>query len=236
MTPERLGPILEAGLDKINISVDGMNPEQYKKFTGFDFDFDKFVEHVKWLDANKGACEVVIKIPGDLINDAQRKEFLDTFGDYCDRIFIENFAPCWPEFDVEAHTGIKITEGIYQQPIKPTDTCPYIFYSVSVNADGLVSSCFLDWGRKLLIGDLSNESLKEVWHSKKMNALRRQHLEGRRMENPVCSQCGQLSHCLPDNIDAFRSELLPHFLEYAGDHLGETPGTSTRRVIPVTRV
>jgi len=236
MTPERLGPILEAGLDKINISVDGMNPEQYKKFTGFDFDFDKFVEHVKWLDANKGACEVVIKIPGDLINDAQRKEFLDTFGDYCDRIFIENFAPCWPEFDVEAHTGIKITEGIYQQPIKPTDTCPYIFYSVSVNADGLVSSCFLDWGRKLLIGDLSKQSLKEVWHSKKMNALRRQHLEGRRMENPVCSQCGQLSHCLPDNIDAFRSELLPHFLEYAGDQLGETPGTGTRRVIPVSRV
>lgn len=234
ITPERLGPVLEAGLDKINISVDGMNREQYKKFTDFDFDFDKFVEHVKWLDANKGSCEVVIKIPGDLIDNLQRQEFLDTFGDYCDRIFIENFAPCWPEFDVEAHTGVKITEGIYQQPIKPTDTCPYIFYSVSVNADGLVSSCFLDWGRKLLIGDLSKQSLKEVWHSKKMNALRRQHLEGRRMENPVCSQCGQLSHCLPDNIDRYRDDLLPRFLEYAGDQLGETPGTGGRRVIPVT--
>ena len=236
MTPERLGPVLEAGLDKINISVDGMNREQYRKFTGFDFDFDKFVEHVKWLDANKGTCEVVIKIPGDLINDAQRQEFLDTFGDYCDRIFIENFAPCWPEFDVEAHTGIKITQGIYQQPIKPTDTCPYIFYSVSVNADGLVSSCFLDWGRKLLIGELSRQSLKEVWHSKQMNALRLQHLEGRRMENPVCSQCGQLSHCLPDNIDSYRTDLLPRFLEYAGDQLDDVPGSGGPRVLPVVKV
>ena len=236
MTPERLGPVLEAGLDKINISVDGMNREQYRKFTGFDFDFDKFVEHVKWLDANKGTCEVVIKIPGDLINDAQRQEFLDTFGDYCDRIFIENFAPCWPEFDVEAHTGIKITQGIYQQPIKPTDTCPYIFYSVSVNADGLVSSCFLDWGRKLLIGDLSKQSLKEVWHSKKMNTLRLQHLEGRRMENPVCSQCGQLSHCLPDNIDSYRADLLPRFLEYARDQLDDAPGSGGPQVIPAVKV
>lgn len=233
MTPERLGPVLEAGLDKINISVDGMNREQYRKFTGFDFDFGKFVEHVKWLDANKGNCEVVIKIPGDLINDIQRQEFLDTFGDYCDRIFIENFAPCWPEFDVEAHTGIKITQGIYQQPIKPTDTCPYIFYSVSINADGLVSSCFLDWGRKLLIGDMNQQTLREVWHSNKMNALRRQHLEGRRGENPVCSNCGQLSHCLPDNIDLYRDDLLPRFLEYAGNQLGSVPGMDGRRMIPV---
>lgn len=236
MTPERLGPVLEAGLDKINISVDGMNREQYKQFTGFDFDFDQFVEHVKWLDKNKGNCEVMIKIPGDLISEPQRQEFLDTFGNYCDRIFIENFAPCWPEFDVELHTGIKITEGIYQQPIKPTDTCPYIFYSMAINADGLVSSCFLDWGRKLLIGDVSHQSVKKIWHSEKMNALRLQHLEGQRKNNPVCSQCGQLSHCLPDNIDAFRAELLPHFLEYAGSQVGEVPGTSARRVIPVKMV
>ncbi len=234
MTPERLAPILEAGLDKINISVDGMTRETYREFTGFDFDFDKFVENVKWLGANKGNCEVVIKIPGELVTEAERKRFFDTFGDHCDRIFIENFAPCWPEFDVEAHTGVKITKGIYQQPVTPTDTCPYIFYSISVNADGLVSSCFLDWGRKLIVGNLATDSLKAVWHSKKMNALRRQHLEGRRAENPVCSKCGQLTHCLPDNIDSFRTELLPLFLEYAGEQLGDPPGAQSRRVFTLT--
>lgn len=233
MTPERMGPILEAGLDKINISVDGMNREQYKQFTGFDFDFDQFVNHVKWLYANKGDCEMVVKIPAELISEVQRQEFLDTFGDHCDRIFIENFAPCWPEFDVEQYTGVQITQGIYQQPVTPTDTCPYIFYSMSVNADGLVSSCFLDWGRKLLIGDTREKSLKSIWHSDEMNALRRQHLEGKRCENPVCSQCGQLSHCLPDNIDAYRTDLLPKFLQYAGDIGVSPPGMSRRTVVPI---
>ncbi|SEI10131.1 radical SAM additional 4Fe4S-binding SPASM domain-containing protein [Methylobacterium sp. 275MFSha3.1] len=211
LTPDRLGPVLEAGLDKINISVDGMTNGQYRTFTGFDFDFDRFVANVKWLYANKGNCEVVVKIPGELITSEQRQEFYDTFGDHCDRIFIENFAPCWPEFDIEAHTGIKITGGIYQQPISQTDTCPYIFYSVSVNADGLVSSCFLDWGRKLVVGDVKRDSLRSIWASDALNSLRLQHLEGRRCENAVCNACGQLSHCLPDNIDAHRPQILERF-------------------------
>ncbi|MEI6415052.1 MAG: radical SAM protein [Pseudomonadota bacterium] len=234
MTPTRLGPLLEAGLDKINISVDGMNRSQYLQFTGFDFDFAEFVDNVKWLYANKGNCEVVVKIPGELITEAQRQEFLDTFGDHCDRIFIENFAPCWPEFDVEAHTGVKITTGIYQQPPTPTDTCPYIFYSISVNADGLVSSCFLDWGRKLIVGDARKDSLKDIWHSDALNALRRQHLEGKRRQNPVCSRCGQLTHCLPDNIDAYRQQILPSFTSYA--QIPDTvavPGMQAGKSIPL---
>lgn len=211
MTPERMGPILEAGLDKINISVDGMNKEQYKKFTNFNFDFEKFVENVKWLYANKGDCEIVMKIPKELITEKQQQEFFDVFGDYCDRISLENFAPCWPQFDVEEKTGFKITEGIYNQPITRTETCPYIFYGMSVNADGLVSSCFLDWERRLIVGDVREHSLREIWNSAEFNELRLQHLEGRRNEHPVCNNCGQLTHCLPDNIDPYQPVLLERF-------------------------
>jgi radical SAM protein with 4Fe4S-binding SPASM domain len=212
ITPDRVGPVLQAGIDKINISVDGMDDDSYMRFTGFKFDFREFVDNVKWVYANKGKCEIVCKIPGELITEAQRQEFFDTFGDHCDRIFVENFAPCWPEFDVEAHSGMKISdEGIYRQGIGDTDTCPYIFYGYSVNADGLVSSCFLDWGRKLVIGDVRRQSMKEIWNSERMNALRLMHLEGRRRENSVCGKCGQLSHCLPDNIDAHRPMLLEKF-------------------------
>jgi len=230
LSPERVGPVLEAGIDKINISVDGMNEETYLRFTGFKFDFKKFVENIKWIDANKGNCEIVVKIPGELITEAQRQEFFDTFGDHCDRIFVENFAPCWPEFDIEKHTGVKISKGIYQQDIVETDTCPYIFYGYSVNADGLVSSCFLDWGRKLVIGDVRTQSMKSIWNSDAMNALRLQHLDGRRKQNQVCGNCGQLSHCLPDNIDAHRPMLLEKFKSRVViDPDLEPPGGTNRR-------
>lgn len=215
--PERMGPILEAGLDKVNISVDGMTPEQYKRFTKYDFDFARFVDNVRWLYEHRGSCEIVIKIPAELITEAQKQEFYDTFGDYCDRIFIENFAPCWPDFDVETRLGVKITQGIYQQPITPTDTCPYIFYSMSINSDGLASACFLDWERRLLIGDARRQTLAEIWNSAEFNALRVLMLKGGRKNHDVCSKCGQLTHCLPDNIDPFRDELLTRLLASMGD-------------------
>jgi len=213
MTKERLKPVLDAGIDKINISIDGMNNETYLNFTKTKLEFSKIVENVKWLYKNKGNTEVAVKIPRDIINEKEEKEFFETFGNYADRIFVENFAPCWPEFDVEKHTGVKITKGIYQQDITETDICPYIFYSFSVNADGLVSSCFLDWKRKLIIGDVRVESMKDIWNSKKMNQLRLMHLEKKRKNIDACSSCGQLSHCLPDNIDKFANEIKENFLK-----------------------
>ncbi len=233
-TPERLAAVLEAGLDKINISVDGMSNAQYREFTGFDLDFERFVDNVRWLYANKGDCEVMVKIPAELLKAGQRELFLQTFGNHCDRIFIENFAPCWPEFDVEAHTGFTISQGIYQQEVQRTDTCPYIFYSMSVNADGQVSSCFLDWRRKLTIGDVRHESLADIWRGDAMNALRLQHLQGQRHGNPVCGSCGQLTHCLPDNIDPWREKLLARFEQTVHVPSGTpTPGMTTPRVIPL---
>lgn len=212
MTPERAGPVLDAGIDKINISIDGMNNKTYLEFTKAKVDFEKIVNNVKWVYDNKGHTEIVVKIPGDIINDSDKKLFYETFGNHCDRIFIENFAPCWPEFDVEHHTGIKITQGIYQQEISDTNICPYIFYSYSVNADGLVSSCFLDWQRKLAIGNVRDQSMKEIWNSKKMNKLRLLHLNGNRKKCETCGSCGQLTHCLPDNIDKHANLVLKNFL------------------------
>lgn len=209
--PSRIGPVLEAGIDKINVSVDGMTRDTYKEFVGVDFDFDKFVKNVRWLYFNKGDCEIVVKIPSELITEAQKQDFFQTFGNHADRIFVENFAPCWPQFDIEQHTGVKISKGIYQQAITETEICPYIFYSYSVNSDGQVSSCFLDWGRKLIIGDTRFQTMKEIWNSDEMNRLRLMHLEGKRRNNPVCGSCGQLSHCLPDNIDPYREQILQKF-------------------------
>jgi hypothetical protein len=53
--------------------------------------------------------------------------------------------------------------------------------------------------------------MKQIWNSERMNALRLQHLQGRRRDNGVCANCGQLSHCLPDNIDSHRPMLLEKF-------------------------
>jgi len=212
LTPEKSLELVAAGLDRINISVDGLSDEDFLKYTQTKVNFETFVEQIRFLYQNKGDCEVCIKMPGDFLTEDEKKKFFDTFGDYCDRISLENFAPCWPEFDVEERVGVDISAGIYNNPIGNVQTCPYIFYSVSVNSDGSVSLCFLDWARKLVVGDLRHQSLAEVWNGDALFQHRVAHLRGDKNANPVCAECGQLTHCLPDNIDPYAAELLEKVL------------------------
>ncbi len=212
LEPERIKPILEAGLDRINISVNAMSDQQFLEFSGVKVNFNTYVENIRNLYEMKGDCEVCIKIAGDFLSEEEKVRFYDTFGDYADRIFIENVAPCWPEFNVEDRLGVEITKGIYDQPIGDVNTCPYMFYSISVNSDGSVSLCFLDWAHKLIIGDVRKQTLKEIWAGDALFGHQIAHLRGKRKENPVCGQCGQLAYCQPDNIDPYVDVLAERLL------------------------
>lgn len=204
MTPERVGPVLEAGIDRINVSVEALDAAGYRSIAGVSYDPAKLVENVKWLYANRGNCEVMVKIVG--LAPELHQQFFDTYGNYCDRIAVENVVPCWPEFDNPVPTT-----GLYGQEPKRVEVCPYIFYAISVNADGLVSACFQDWKRELVVGDVRKQSLRSIWNSAEMNELRLLHLEGRRCEKQLCSNCGQLTHCMADDLGPYREELLKRF-------------------------
>jgi len=212
LTKERSLQLIDAGLSRINISVDGLSDEQFLQFTGTKVNFKQFVENIRFFYENKKTCEVCIKMPADRLNEADKKLFFKIFGDMADRISLENFAPCWPEFDVEKRTGVEIKAGIYNNPITDVRICPYIFYSFSVNADGTASLCFLDWGRRLVIGDIRKQSLKDVWRGEELFRHQWDHLHGKRRHHPVCAGCGQLSHCLPDNIDSYARDLAKKLL------------------------
>lgn len=210
LTNERSLALIEAGLDRINISIEGINKEQYMNFSKIDIDFEKLVENVKFFYDNKKQCEVLVKINGDILTEDEKQLFLDIFGNHCDRIFIEHIMSCWPEFDVKE---VKVNNefGIYGQEIKEVSVCPYPFYSFSINSDGSASTCFLDWSRKLIIGNTEQESVKNIWFGNKMKEYQMMFLEGRRKEHPVCKNCGQLTHGMPDNIDDYKSLLLKKF-------------------------
>ena len=211
LTPEKSRQLVEAGLDRVNISIDGLSDADFEKFTRTKVKFACLVENIRFFYEHKGACEICIKMPGDFLSQSERDFFFSTFGDLCDRISLENVAPCWPEFGVEERLGIDIKAGIYNNPITEVQVCPYIFYSLSVNSDGSVSLCFLDWSRKLPLGDVRRQSLREIWNGQALRRHRLAHLRGERKNDPVCAACGQLSHCLPDNIDSYATVLQERF-------------------------
>jgi radical SAM protein with 4Fe4S-binding SPASM domain len=205
LNPKTNLEIINAGLTRINISVVGVNTWQYLYSVHYKLNFENYVKNIAHLYDNRNDCEIIIKANGDLLSEADKIRFYDIFGDIADGISLEHIMSCWPEFEVE---GVNQEFGIYGQEIKEVMVCPYVFYSFSINSDGTASACFLDWQRKLLIGNAKTESVKDIWLGEKLLKYQQMFLKKKRKEHPVCKDCGQMSHGLPDDIDDCSEMLL----------------------------
>jgi MoaA/NifB/PqqE/SkfB family radical SAM enzyme len=207
LTPEKGKALADAGLDRINISIEGVNNEQYKSFSDVRLEFDRIVENVRSFYEVRGGCEMLVKINGDTLTNDDKNKFMEVFGDITDKIYIEHIMSCWPNFDM-AEVESNQDYGIYGQEISEVNACAYPFYSFAVNSDGLVSLCFLDWSRKLVLGDLKSENIVDIWTGRRMKNFQRMFLKGMRKSHPICGNCGQMTHGMPDNIDPYRESIL----------------------------
>tara|TARA_R110002072_G_scaffold132740_1_gene272949 strand:+ start:1398 stop:2405 length:1008 start_codon:yes stop_codon:yes gene_type:complete len=208
LTPELSDQIIEAGLTRINISIEGMTQKQYIDFAKHKVDFENLVSNIRYFYENRKQCEMIVKINGDFLSKEDEENFYKTFGDIADGVFVEHVMECWPEFALNGGLIANSEFGIYKQQIKEVQACPYVFYSFAINSDGRVSSCFLDWSRKLIVGDTRTESVKDIWYGTRLKTLQKLMLNKKRKSHPVCGNCGQMTHGQPDDIDAHADNLI----------------------------
>lgn len=207
LTPEKIRPVIEAGIDQINISVNGLTSEQYLKITQTKVDFDKLLYNLRYLYENRGNCKILIKSISELYSDKEKKKFFDVFSPFTDYISLENLTDPWSHYSVEENLGIKSGYSSFFKKIEDKLVCSPIFYSLVVNFDGTVSLCCVDWENRLIIGNIKDQSLKEIWNSDILFNHQLQHLKGERFKNPMCRDCNQIKQCIFDNIDPYRDEL-----------------------------
>ncbi len=210
LRPELSKKIIDAGLDRINISIEGVNAQQYKEFSNATIQYEKLVENIAFFYEHRKQCEMIVKINGDIISEEEKELFLQTFGNITDGIFIESIMDCWPTFE-QKNVEVNQERGIYGQEITEVLTCPYPFYSFSINSNGTASICFLDWHRSLMIGDVNTSSVKDLWQGQAMREYQMMFLRGERKGHPICAECGQLRQGQPDDIDAFAADLLKKY-------------------------
>tara|TARA_B100001250_G_C19769918_1_gene776623 strand:- start:823 stop:1740 length:918 start_codon:yes stop_codon:yes gene_type:complete len=66
--------------------------------------------------------------------------------------------------------------------------CYYPFYKMFVDWNGDVLFCSNDWGREIIIGNIANQSLYDVWMCDKMKEIRSRLSIGDRSKSP-CNKC-----------------------------------------------
>lgn len=197
--------LVEAGLKRINISVEGINAEAYKKVAGVNIDMDEFVGNIKHLYDNRKQLAMYVKIVDVGMSEDDKQNFYNMFGNICDEIFIENVVPQWP---ITNKFAIDMT-GMYGQKInKYKYVCPFPFMYLHFNFDGSVSGCTLDWSKEVLIGDVTKQSAVEIWNGDQLKKLQIKMLEKKRDQISVCDKCLAPMVCCMDDLDDEAEKIL----------------------------
>lgn len=200
--------LISSGIDRINISVNGVSEEQYLDFCGRKVDFIKYVENIRHLYSIRKDTYIFIKTNGDTLTKEQEERFLAIFEPIADAVGIERSMGCWNDFKSEGF--VKNSEGvdIYGEQISnEVKTCPYLFYSFSVHSNGKVSFCFLDWNYALAFDNAWNNSIYDIWNGKELRDFRLMMLNDKRKKHPVCKDCDQMIKGQPENIDKYSENL-----------------------------
>lgn len=204
LNPELNRKLVDAGLSRINISIEALDAEGYEKISHAKLDYAKFIDNIRDLYEHKKQCHIFIKTMADNITKELEQKFYDLFGDICDEIAIEHIANCWPGFE-NTTEQVNVYHG---DGYKEYVVCPRIFYILTINANGTASHCIVDWNYKGIIGDAKTQSVVDIWNSKKYQDIRLAHLNCQRRSVELCKDCMEIESAAVDNIDEYREMLL----------------------------
>lgn len=210
-TPRLARDVADSGIDYIQISMQAVSDEGYKKVSQVNISYDKLVFAVGYLFAHKkDATHLNVKLMDTGLSEEERQKFTDDFQNICDTCGIEHPISYTQPHVKDTSLGLKkeTTHDNYRASYKEICTLP--FYTMNINFNGKVSACSFDWRHKQIMGEVDKTPLKEIWLGKRYNDFRKLQLQKRRNENEFCNGCEAVYNLL-DNIDAYGEELLKRF-------------------------
>jgi len=199
--------IINAGIDLIDVSIYGLDEESYFSQTKARIHFDKFINNLTYLYKIKNSCKIIIKIVDTaLTGEADKIRFTNIFSDLCDSLSIEHVVPMWYGMD-SADNSEESCDRFFNKAVRKR-LCPFSFYTLKVAPDGKVSPCCADWQQKLIMGDVREQTLYDIWHSDTFRTFHINQLENGRNNITPCSCCSYPDYCALDDIDAYSDKIL----------------------------
>lgn len=200
--------LIDAGLDILNISVNGINEKQYEDACGYSMQFDKFQKSIAHFYQNKRDCQVFIKYSDTGYSQEEKESFYQLFENCCDEIFVETIsANLWQDTNIGDYVA-DAHKGIYGQALEKKQVCPFLFTTMVINDKGIVHLCCVDWKTEYILGDLKSESIADIWNGTKLKEYQRMHLSGKKDCMNLCKNCESLSANTTDNIDGYAESIL----------------------------
>lgn len=208
LTPEYGRRLIDAGLDVLRVSLQGISSRAYWKTSGVKLDFDEFCGNLAWFFEHRGSCRLYVKVVDAALGEGEEAAFFRRFDSITDRMFIDRIKPVYDGVEY-TETEKDLSVNRYGTRHESRLACPQPFYMLSVWANGDVAPCDALY-KACPLGNVETATLKEMWESERKRSFCRLQLEGKRGADPACARC-----CAPDDVqhpedvlDERREELL----------------------------
>jgi radical SAM protein with 4Fe4S-binding SPASM domain len=191
--------LVDCGLDAIEFSIDGDSAE-INNLVRRNADFDRVVENVKALVQHR--VEAGVTKPAIYVSttqfvqpdihaaspyEASVPEFIRAaFAEVQEEIagYKPTFAMRWPHMEVN--------DQIYDVYMDPHDEdtghdCDHVMSTLTVRWNGDVVPCCYDLTSRLVLGNVCEQKLEEIWEGENYRSLR-EEIQNRQF-NPLCGNC-----------------------------------------------
>jgi MoaA/NifB/PqqE/SkfB family radical SAM enzyme len=187
----RVDQLLKSGLDILSVSIDAFKEETYRSIHK-GLDFSRVVTNVESLLQRNPRIIVVARFLKQKANAAEEKTFRQYWKSRGARVIItsvHNRAGILQSFDQISGESVQSRHSYDLLLERLFPFCPLPFYTMNVLWDGRAILCCHDWGPSLVVGDLTKQSLVDVWNGEKMNYCRHLLCNSLSEEIPSCSRC-----------------------------------------------
>ena len=188
LTNEMSVALINAGLDRMKISIQGVTSQSYKNITGVNVDFEKFVEQIHFLYEQKGKMQLFVKVMDESLAPGEDQRFYEIFGNITDRMYIETCRPVYPGVDYETKTD-EITMDRFGRPHEKRLVCPLCFFHLAIWPNGDVVPCDTIL-KPIVLGNVMDGQLLDMWNGSAHREFCRMQLRKERLSaNTQCARC-----------------------------------------------
>lgn len=172
LTTDRIHKLLNSGIDEIKISVDGSTSGEYER-TRPPLKWSKISDNIKNLIETRDLLRLKTKVYVTCCTNHSATSLLD---------FPTEFA-LGPKHNWGGQHGNN-AKGKFVK-------CNRLWRTFTILVDGSVAQCHADVHGKYILGNIYQQTIRDIWNSQAYHTIRQLHEESQQSKLELCRNCSQ---------------------------------------------
>jgi len=183
---EKIVQLMQAGLDVIKFSIDSLDDIEAKEIRGKHNNYTQAYEKIQEILKQRKELRLqtvvvctMLELSTDESSLAKQKKFLEIFDNQDIFAYVKSLDNRWYN---------DLDEALQNKSHYASQYCEFPWTSLTIMSNGDVVPCTQDYDNEMIFGNIKENSLEDIWNSKKYEEFRSWHVDG---NFPAGNKCNE---------------------------------------------